>query len=306
MERETNYRKGVIHALFAYGLWGILPVYWKALPSFSSFETLMYRIFFSFVTLFLLTLASGKVNEFKIIFRDRQALVKVTLASLLLTSNWYVYILAVNSNKVLEASLGYYINPLVMFILGVLVFNEKVPRSRLIAIVIAGLGVTYLTINYGRFPWVAVYLGISFALYGMIKKKLEYDAFLTMLWETMIVFPLALVAIAYMEISGVGSIGSAPGSEIVLLALAGVFTTLPLFLFGVGAKNLPLSVMGFFQYIAPTIMFVLGVAIYGETFTSTELVSFALIWTALIIFSYNQVIDVRKMKSRSGIDVEGA
>ncbi|WP_047980580.1 EamA family transporter RarD [Ornithinibacillus contaminans] len=299
MEQNTE-KLGMLYAASAYIIWGFLPIYWKLVDQVDAGEILAHRIIWSFVFMVLVILSvrkwSGFVQEFKRIIKDKKKFMFITLASVVISLNWLTYIWAVNSNHVIQASLGYYINPLISILLAIIVLKEKLTKSQALSVLLAGTGVLYLTISYGVFPWVSLFLAISFALYGVFKKVVDIPAMYGLAIETMIVTPIALI---YLLIIPTNSF-SAPNSslaDILLLIGGGIVTALPLLLFASGAKRIPLAMVGFLQYIAPTLMLIIGVFLYHETFSKEHFVAFGLIWLALIIYLASVYrFPVRKMK----------
>tara|TARA_Y100000588_G_C14151230_1_gene880634 strand:+ start:111 stop:842 length:732 start_codon:yes stop_codon:yes gene_type:complete len=226
-----------------------------------------------------------RLGELIDLFKDKKKMFFVGLCAITISLNWYLYIWAVNSGYVIEASLGYYINPLAVILLGTLVLKEKLTKAQKIAFVFAFIGVLNLTINYGHFPLVALALATTFALYGLFKKLAATEAFLGLTMETIIITPFAALFILQNEINGVGVVGNVPLHVILLLTTAGIATATPLIFYAQATNTIPLSVVGLLQYVAPTISLFLGVFVFKETFTMTHLISFALIWTGLAYYS---------------------
>ena len=276
---------GVAAALTAYALWGFLPIYWKALAVVPPVELLAWRVG-----------GAGIIAWFFIFLRKRplnrsilnvKAASYLLIAAVLISCNWGLYLWAVFAGKIVEASLGYYINPLISVLLGVLFFSEQMGRTRYIAIFFASAAVILMTLDSGVFPWLSLVLAFSFGFYGFAVKHLpsEIDSIEVLAWETLLLSPFA---IGYLVFRGIGGVlhftGSGTGVT-VLLVLAGLVTLLPLWLFGVGAKRIPLSTMGFLQYLAPTIMLLLGVLVYGEHFGLFRGLAFTLVAAALVLYS---------------------
>ncbi|HDX9579991.1 TPA: EamA family transporter RarD [Bacillus pseudomycoides] len=282
-------KKGIIYATSAYVMWGILPLYWKLIDDVPAEEILAHRIVWAFVfMLFVLFICKrfGKfTNEFVQLFKRPKLFMSLTIASILISGNWFVYIWAVNHNHVIEASLGYYINPLVSILLGTLVLKEKLNFWQYIAVGLAAFGVAILTVHYGSIPWIAISLACTFGLYGLSKKLLDYDSMIGLTMETMIVTPIALVYLGVLGDKGISSFGTVSITSTLLLAGAGIVTALPLLYFAKGTKLIPLSMIGFLQYIAPTISLVLGIFVFHEHFTTAHMIAFFFIWIALFVFS---------------------
>ena len=280
---------GVLSAAGAYLLWGLLPVYWKQLSQVPAYEILAHRIIWSCVFMVVVLLATRGIRQFcsetADIGRKPKKLVGLVIAALIISANWLIYIWAVNENRVVETSLGYYINPLVNVLLGVVVLKEKLSLWQSVSFVLAGIGVINMTISFGAIPWVSLSLAITFGFYGMCKKILKIGAITATTLETLIVSPAALLYLFYLEGQGSGSFGLTSLLTTGFLIGAGAVTATPLILFASGANRLPLSLMGFIQYLSPTIALVIGVAVYHEPFTTAHMISFSLIWLALTVFS---------------------
>jgi chloramphenicol-sensitive protein RarD len=211
------------------------------------------------------------------------------LCSLLISANWLIYIWAVNSNQVMETSLGYYMNPLISVLLGVVFLKEKLRVGQWVALGMAALGVLYITVRYGQMPWVALSLALTFAFYGLAKKIVNLEAMIGLAWETIFVAPIALIYIIMLQVNGTGTALELEGWKLAMLALAGVGTAMPLYWFAQATKRLPLSTLGFIQYLSPTIQLLSAVFLFGEKFTTTHLVSFSLIWGALLVFTISSM-----------------
>ena len=282
---------GVVFAGLSYILWGILPLFWKMVDGVPAGEILAHRIVWSLVFMLLILAALRKIPSFawelKALIKNRKRLIGISLASIFISINWGLYIWAVNADRVIEASLGYYINPLVSILLAVIVLKEKLSGLQTVSIILAGAGVLVLTFSFGTFPWVAIMLALSFAFYGLIKKMVQVGALVGLAIETLLITPFALLFLSYVH--GVSGVGGAFGGEVgitLLLLLSGVVTAIPLLLFASGAKRIPLSMVGLLQYFAPTIKLIMGVYLFHEPFTDAHLIAFACIWMALGIYTY--------------------
>lgn len=300
---NQEYKTGILYAAAAYLLWGFLPIYWKFLKDTPPGEILAHRILWSFIFMIIIVVAVRKwqpfIEECKRILKNRKQLIGITLASIVISLNWLTFIWAVNHDHVIQSSLGYYINPLVSILLGMIVLKETLTKQQLFSFILAAVGVVNLTISYGVFPWISLALAFTFAIYGLLKKTVSISPMFGLTIETMIVTPIALIYLLVIPDSSIKTevMFTASGP---LLVGAGVATAIPLLLFATGAKQIPLSMVGFLQYIAPTIMLILGVFVYGETFSAAHLLSFGLIWMALIIYmtSANQKPRRRRGKSQ--------
>jgi chloramphenicol-sensitive protein RarD len=292
-----NERQGVIWALGAYLVWGVLPIYWKWLGHVPSGEILTSRVIWAFVftLLFVVLMRSSKllIVDIRTLWKNQKAFWSLFFASALISANWFLYIWAVNHNHLVETSLGYYINPLISVLLGIIFLKERLTTAQKLAVVIALIGVIILTISYGRFPWLAIVLAISFAIYGLMKKTIPLDAVRGLTIETLFIVPFALIYYIYLFVTGKAIMFHNDIQTDILLVLTGAATAIPLVLFAKGAQRMPLYMIGFLQYIAPTCMLFLGVIIYGETFNTIDLLSFSLIWLALILFTVSKVMEAR-------------
>ncbi|MFT5749183.1 MAG: chloramphenicol-sensitive protein RarD [Ancylomarina sp.] len=293
MDKRSSTTAGYIYTLQAFLAWGILPIYWKLLNSVPALEILAHRIFWSFIFLFIWLLFTKQKRIWDLL-KQRKTRNSLLLSSLLIGSNWGLYIYAVNSNQIIEASLGYYITPLMNIILGMIVLKERLDKLKLIALIIACLSVIYLTLDYGQFPWISIYLAVSFSLYGLIKKTAGIEAMPALSIETLILTPIAAAFIGYKMILGSGTLFVGPSFIDIMFIMSGVATTLPLYWFAKGAQRIPLSSVGFMQYIAPSIMLIIGIVIYGETFNHEQVIAFGMIWIALALYTISMIRNTRK------------
>jgi len=277
--------KGLIYVLSAFILWGVLPIYWKILSGISPIEVLAHRTLWSFVFAFGFLVATKKIRPFLKKIKSKKELGLGLLASIFILINWGSYIYAVNSGKIIEASLGYYINPLLMIVVGVFFFKEKLSKLKMVAIGLASIGVGYLTLKYGKFPTLSFIIAGSFTTYGVIKKKIKLEAMEGLLLDTIMIFPIALIYILPMEFKGIGAITNNSIKITLVLMGTGVISTIPLLLFAKGTKLIPFSTVAIVQYLTPTISLLIGVFLYREEFTNNHLISFAFIWTGLIIYT---------------------
>ncbi|MGF3105910.1 EamA family transporter RarD [Rossellomorea sp. DUT-2] len=291
---------GIIYTAFSYFLWGILPIYWKWLNHVSAYEILANRIFWSFWFMLLFLFLSKRWKDFtvylKTSLKKKKQLFALLLASLLISTNWFIYIWAVNTNQMVEASLGYYINPLVSVLLGVFILKESLSKAQMVSFGLAAIGVLILTISYGDFPWIAVGLAFSFGLYGLAKKLIQVESSIGLTLETLTIAPLSLLYLGYMYNQGSLSLFHVSSGTDLLLIGAGAVTAIPLLFFSKGAQLIPLYMVGFLQYIAPTLTLILGIWVYNETFSFTHLISFTFIWLALTIFTASRVQYARKRR----------
>ena len=287
--RQHPKMAGGFCAFMAFFLWGIFPVYWKQLQAVPALEILCHRIIWAFLLLMVMLALTGRFKVFSRALLQPQFLTSLFIGTLMIGSNWFLYIWAVNSNQILETSMGYFMNPLFYVLLGMIFFRERLRLFQWVAVSLALIAVIYLTLNYGRFPWVAIFLASTFGFYGLIRKRSPIDSMVRLWLETMVLLPIAGFYWVHLARAGRSSFGGIDIKIDVLLLGGGLVTALPLLFFGPAAKRLPLTVIGFFQYIAPTCQFLLAVFYYGEPFTRTHLITFTLIWVSLVIFSFESV-----------------
>jgi len=285
---------GAISASAAFLIWGFSPIYFKILRVVPAFEILMHRVIWSFVLLLPLILISGQWNEFKTVIKSYRTMIILTVSTILVAANWFLFIWAINNNQILQTSLGYYINPLVNVLLGMVFLKERLNPAKSVAVIIAGLGVLYLTVHYGKLPWISLTLAVTFAFYGLIRKVAPVNALVGLTVETMILSLPALGYLIYLDTAGMGSIFRMSVRIDILLICTVFVTAPPLLLFTIGARKIHLVTLGILQYIAPSCTFLLAVFIYNEPFTSIQVWTFGMIWFALIIYSIDSVREYRK------------
>jgi len=293
--------KGILAGIGAYILWGLFPIYWRVLEQDPAIEILAHRMVWSLIFMAALLTVQKDWRWLKEVFHNRRTVLIYTLAAILLAMNWYTYIWAVNAGYVVEASLGYFINPLVNFLLGVAFLGEKLRLGQVAAVILAAVGVVYLTVSYGSLPWISLALAFTFGMYGLIKKTASLESTHGFSLETLVLFLPALAYLLYRQSIGVGAFGHQGWLITLLLVLAGPVTSIPLLLFGYSARKIPLSMLGFIQYITPTLQFLLGVFVYLEPFPTARLVGFCIIWLALLVYSLETVIFSRKLKANPSL-----
>ncbi|MHA6260675.1 EamA family transporter RarD [Sporosarcina sp. CAU 1771] len=287
-------------AVAAYILWGIIPVYWKSLEHVASIEILVSRIIWAFIMTLLLVLLmkNGRLlkNDLLVLWSNQKEFWGLSLAAVLVSTNWFLYIWAVNHNFLVQTSLGYYINPLVSVVLGIIFLKERLSKGQVVAFLLAFIGVTILTISYGAFPWLSFTLAFTFGVYGLIKKRIKLDALRGLTIETMFIVPLALGYYIWLFRNKSAAFMHVDLKTDILLIFTGAATAIPLVLFAKAVQRIPLYLAGFIQYIAPTMMLFLGVVIYNESFGKLDLLSFAFIWSALILFTVSKVMEAIRIK----------
>lgn len=287
-------KSGTLYGVLAYTLWGIFPLYFTILEPATPLEILANRIIWSLVVCLLVLIALRRIHQLRQLNR-RQAIL-LSAAGIMLSINWLTFVYAVTTNQVVEASLGYFINPLVTVALGVLLLKERLSRAQWSAIALAAVAVVILTLNYGRIPWIALTLALSFAGYGLLKKRANVPAFESLTFETMVLFIPALALQGWLYWDGTATLTGYGATHTMLLIGLGAITTLPLVLFGAAAIRIPLTSLGLLQYIAPILQFLIGVVILGETMPPARWFGFVLVWIALMIFTWDSV---RRAKSQS-------
>jgi chloramphenicol-sensitive protein RarD len=293
--RETL---GLIAGIACFTTWGLIPVYWKLIASVPVTEILAHR--FVWTTVFLSTLLTWQRRWSEVVsyIRSRQAVIYCLTGGLAISCNWFLFIWAVNIGHVVETSLGYFMTPLMNVLFGALFLRERLTRLQLVSVLLALLGVLNLTFGYGRFPWIAVSLCVSFGLYGLLRKKSGTAAIPGLFIETILLLPLAIVFLIYLQRSNALVFGRAGWWLSILLVSTGVVTAVPLFWFGYATRHLRLITVGFLQYLSPIGSFFLGVFLYHEPFTRGHLVTFVLIWIALAIFTAEAVMRWRSARVR--------
>jgi chloramphenicol-sensitive protein RarD len=293
--RETL---GLVAGVACFATWGLIPVYWKLIASVPATEILAHR--FVWTTIFLSSLLTWQRRWSEVVanVRSRRALIYCLTGGIAIATNWFLFIWAVNIGHVVETSLGYFMTPLMNVLFGALFLRERLTRWQFVSVLLAMLGVLNLTFGYGRFPWIAVSLCISFGLYGLLRKKSGTAAIPGLFIETILLLPLAIIFLVYLQRSGALVFGRAGWWLSVLLVSTGVVTAVPLFWFGYATRHLRLITVGFLQYLSPIGSFFLGVFLYHETFTRGHLVTFVLIWIALAIFTAEAVMRWRTTRVR--------
>ena len=294
----NNTKKSLIAILICYFSWGLFPIYFKLLKSIDAYEVLAMRVLCSFIFMVLVfLLAKNKNNislEIKKIWQNKKSFSLLVLASFLITANWLTYIIAVNTNHVLEASFGYYLNPIVTIILAVVFLKEKLTRIQTIACICVGISLLYLFISIGSLPWISILLALTFGLYSLCKKKIILSPKAGLLIETAIVSPIAIIYMLYLASTSNITFYTSNNATIIALLLSGAITAIPLMLFAKGAVDIPLYLLGILQYLPPTMQFFVGIFIYNEPLSIEKLISFIIIWIAVAVFCYSAVTSMKK------------
>ena len=286
--QNTEAQIGIGYALLAFSAWGFIPIYWKLLNTVPSMEILTHRMVWSVFFLLGLLAVQKRLGEFRELFHSPKYIFMLLGTATLLGGNWFVYIYGVNTNQVIETSLGYFISPLLVILLGAVFLRERLNTWQVVAVGFAALGVLNFIWNFGSLPWIALSLAFTFSFYGLFRKMIPVKPLVGLLMETALLAPLAVVLILFWKVDGTGHFGTAWMTDFLLFG-AGVVTSLPLLWFINSGKRLHYSTIGFFQYLTPSIQLAIGVYLYNETFTTTHAVTFGLIWTGLIIYSINTI-----------------
>lgn len=285
MTTAKDQPQGVLAAALSYSIWGVVVVYWKLLGDVSPWEILSHRVLWSVVVLAPIIVALGRMRHVLAVFATPRRAAALLVSSLLIAGNWGIFIWAVTEGRIIETSLGYYINPLLAILLGVIMLGEKLSPFRIAAFALAGAGVAVQAVALGGLPWISLTLAGSFAIYGYVRKVVQVEALDGLFVETLIVAPFAVLGMWLLMQQGDLAFAHGPALRDALLVGAGAVTALPLWLFAYGARRVRLSTMGFLQYIAPTLSLIIAVTIYHEPFGTVRLVSFSLIWAALALVS---------------------
>ncbi|WP_341924012.1 EamA family transporter RarD [Nocardioides psychrotolerans] len=296
-------QKGLLLGASAYLMWGLFPLYWPLLEPAGALEILAHRILWSSVTMGLLVLLLRRTTQLRAFLRSPRLLALLALSAVTVTSNWALYIWGVNNGRVVETSLGYFINPLVTVLMGVVLLGERLRRAQWAAMGVGLLAVVVLTLDYGRLPWLALALAFSFGTYGLAKKKADVGAVEGLAFETMLIAPLALAYVGWLVATGASTFGAEGAGHAVLLVTTGLVTAVPLICFGAAATRIPMVTIGLLQYLAPVLQFGFGVFYFGEDMPAGRWVGFALVWVALTIFTWEAL---RHRRRQLALSVAGA
>jgi len=294
VDKETT--AGIVFGIGAYGLWGLLPLYFFVLQPASAVEIVANRVVWSLVFCTLLLTATRSWRALSNAFRDRSVFTTLALAAVLIAVNWLTYTYGVTTGQAVEASLGYFINPLVSVLLGVFVLKEKLRPLQWAAVGIGFIAVGVLTVSYGKLPWIALTLAVSFGLYGFVKKRVgpRVDAVTSLSVETMVLAPLAGATMVWLGMSGIATLGSEGSGHFWLLVASGVITAVPLLFFGASARRLPLTTIGLLQYFAPVLQFVVALVVFKEAMTLDRWIGFGVVWLALAVLTLDMLGTARR------------
>jgi len=301
VNNKTDYKKGLTGILCCELIWGMLPIYWQSLRPIDSFVIIMYRVVLMALFCYIVTAFRMKTPKvFGPMFAGRKAFLTYFAAGIVIMFNWSLYIWAVNANYVIQTAMGYYLEPLIVCLFGVVLYKEKANKWKVTAFLFACAGIAVMIIGYRQAPLIAIGLAVSFAIYAAIKKSVFLDPLQSMLYETILLMPLCAIGAIYMEINGNGAFGNAAGYKIALLALAGVCTAAPLGLFSFAANKMPLITIGMLSYLSPSLSLILGIFILKEDFDAVQFSAFAIIWVGLVFFTHGEISDYRR--SRNALD----
>jgi chloramphenicol-sensitive protein RarD len=299
-------RRGFLLGLAAYSMWGLFPLYWPLLKPAGAIEILSHRIFWSLVVVAALIAITGRASSLRHLLRSARERNLLTFAALIISVNWGVYIWGVNNGHVVETSLGYFINPLVTLLLGVVLLGERLRPVQWAAMGLAGVAVLILTLDYGRPPWISLVLAFSFGTYGLLKKKAHVGAIESLTVETLILGPVAFVYLAFLGGVGDASYLDGDSGHLMLLAMSGFVTAIPLLFFGAAATRVSMTTLGLQQYLAPTIQLALGVLVLGEQMPTVRWIGFAIVWVALAIFTTDSIRHHRRRQMALAVSAAAA
>ena len=296
---RKKYKEGLISVIGCSLWWGIMPIYWQWLIPIDSIVIIFYRIFLVAIVCVIAALVAHTKEEIMEPFRDKKKLVRLIIAGVIITVNWSIYIWAVNSGNVIQSSIGYYIEPLVVCLFGVFLFREKINRHKAIALIMGAIGVIAVVIYFKQVPTIALGLAFTFGTYAAMKKGIGMPPILSLLYETIFLAPLALIVIFYIESHGIGALAVASGGKYALLMLCGLFTAFPLVLFANGANNISMFILGLSEYISPTIALLLSIFYFKEDFEPIQLIAFGIIWLGLIFFTIGEYKEYKNGSSEA-------
>ena len=296
---------GAVYASSAFLIWGLSPIYWKVMRDIPAFEIVMHRVIWSFFFLIIVLVFQRHWNEFMAAVKKPRTFMILIPTTILLGFNWFIYIWAINNEQILQASLGYFINPLINVLLGMIFLRERLRRMQTVSLALAVIAVLYLTFYYGEFPWIALSLAFAFGFYGLIRKVAPVSSLLGLFIEMLFLSGPALAYILFLNRKGIGALFRISIKIDFFLMGSAFLTAVPLLLFTLGTRRLNLSTVGFLQYIAPSCMFLLGIFLYNEPLSSAQIFAFVLIWTALFIYSTDAARYYRLSKNLPDLKISG-
>ena len=290
---------GIVYALMAYLIWGVVPIFWRMIDHVPSVEIVAHRILWSSIMVLLMVVLLSQWSDFKALFKQKPILFRLLIASILVSTNWGIYIWAVNTGHIVESSMGYFINPLFNVVLGVLIFKERLRKNQILAIGLAAIGVLYLILIHGEVPYIALSLALTFGCYGALKKSIAVPAIQSMAVETSLLIIPAIGYLIYLSSQNQFSFGVDHQSDI-FLVLAGAVTLAPLILFSAAAQKISMTALGMTQYLGPTLQLIIGVWVFNEPFGSERQISFGLIWLGLFFYTADQLHHRRRRRALEG------
>lgn len=301
---KYNYKVGLICALICALIWGFLPIYWDALEPISSFVIIFYRIVLMMLTCFLICFYQTRdiKDIFRPMFVERKKMWTYIIAGIVITVNWSIFIWAVTQGFVIQSSMGYFLEPLIVCLFAMVIYKEKTNKWKMISLAFALAGLFVMIIGYKEFPLIAIGLASSFAIYAAIKKSVDLPPFQSLLYETLFIAPMALIVVFYLEGTGIGALSAGGTGKFILLLFAGIATAVPMGLFSMAANKLPLFTLGLTEYISPSISLVLGIFLFKEPFDLIQFSAFVIIWIGLVFFTYGEICELRKVKEAAGND----
>ena len=300
LDSRKQYKQGMISALGCSLWWGIMPIYWQMLRPIDSSVIIFYRIVLVALVCLVGALILYDKETILAPLKDKKKLLRIILAGALITANWSLYIWAVNANLIIQTCIGYYIEPLAVCLLGIIIFKDKLSKYKAIAFCFAAAGVIAVIVYFGELPVLALSLALTFSFYAALKKDFNMPPILSLLYETIFLMPFALGVIVYIETTGQGALAVAEPYKYALLMLCGLFTAFPLGLFADAANKLNLFVLGLTEYISPTISLFIGIKFLGEPFEPIQLIAFAIIWVGLVFFSYGEYVEMKEQNQNEG------
>lgn len=300
VDERKQYKQGMISALGCSLWWGIMPIYWQMLRPIDSSVIIFYRIVLVALVCLVGALILYDKETILAPLQDKKKLLRIILAGALITANWSLYIWAVNANLIIQTCIGYYIEPLAVCLLGIIIFKDKLSKYKAIAFCFAAAGVVAVIVYFGELPVLALSLALTFSFYAALKKDFNMPPILSLLYETIFLMPFALGVIVYIETTGQGALAVAEPYKYALLMLCGLFTAFPLGLFADAANKLNLFVLGLTEYISPTIALFIGIKFLGEPFEPIQLIAFAIIWVGLVFFSYGEYVEMKEHNQNEG------
>ena len=303
---KNNYKLGLTYALSCAILWGFLPIYWDALKPIDSFVIIFYRIVLMMLTCFLICYYQKRNIKaiFQPMFADKKKMWTYIIAGIVITINWSIYIWAVNAGFVIQSSMGYFLEPLIVCLFAMMIYKEKANKWKLISLAFAVAGLLVMIIGYKELPMIAIGLASSFAIYAAIKKSVDLPPFQSLLYETLFIAPIALVVVFFLEGNGMGALSAGGTGKFILLLFAGLATAVPMGFFSAAANKLPLFTLGLTEYISPSIALILGIFLFKEPFDLIQFSAFVIIWIGLVFFTYGEICEIRTAKEEDGNDGE--